>query len=168
MFRRVVYGTIIFLCIYTITIISFSIFICGKPSNGYLLRRPLGEWKSGLSLGTCLDVNALWFAQSGFNLLTDVVILGLPIPMLLELQIPLHRKVALIAVFSVGSIAVAAACIRVWLISEWSKSINAQAQYAYIMLIGGQIELNAGIVSACIPFLKPLFRVFGHRDDIKA
>jgi hypothetical protein len=157
-FHRVVHATIALLCIYTITIVSVSVFLCGKPSNGYSVQALLGE--------KCLDVTSMWYAQSGLNLLTDVVILILPMPTLIELRIPLHRKLALIAVFSVGSIAVAAACIRVWLISEWSKSFAAQAKYAYIMLIGGQIELNAGIVCACIPFLKPLWAKFeGRRRD---
>lgn len=154
-FRRAVYGTIILLCAYTLTIVSISIFMCGKPSNGYSLEYAFQAVREP-SRNICLNVNTVWFAQSGLNLLTDVIILILPMPMLLELHIPLYKKVALVAAFSVGSGAVVAACLRVWLISEWSKDLTAQARYAYIMLIGGQIELNAGIVSACIPFLKPL------------
>lgn len=163
-FRRVVYVMIILLSIYTIIIVNVSIFSCGKPSNSYSFRIFLELSKSGLPRVTCLNVNIIWFTQSGFNLLTDVVILVLPMPMLLELHVPLRRKITLIAVFSVGSIAIAASCIRVWLISEWSKSLTAQAKYGYVMIIGGQIELNAAIVSACIPLLKPLFRMFEHRQ----
>lgn len=88
-------------------------------------------------------------------------------PILLRLNIPVHKKIALIAVFNIALIAVTASCIRVWIMSEWSKSITAQGRYGYIMIIGGQIELNAGIVSACIPFLKPLFRSFEDRNNAK-
>ena len=53
--------------------------------------------------GTCLNRTPLYMATAVLNMATDVLLLILPIPMILKLQMPKIQKAGLICIFGVGS-----------------------------------------------------------------
>jgi hypothetical protein len=53
--------------------------------------------------GQCLNKAALYIATGVLNIITDIMVLILPIPMVLGLQMVMSRKIMLILLFSVGS-----------------------------------------------------------------
>lgn len=53
--------------------------------------------------GQCLNKTALYIATGILNIITDIMVLLLPIPMVLRLQMSTSRKIMLILLFSVGS-----------------------------------------------------------------
>jgi hypothetical protein len=113
---------------------------------------------SGNPVLSCLNPTTLWLAQAGINLATDVMIFVLPMPHLLALQLPLKKKAGLVAIFSVGIMAIVASCVRIWIISLWASTPINQTKFAGDMMAWGQVEVNSGIISASIPFLRPLVR----------
>ena len=54
--------------------------------------------------GHCIVTQPLWYSYAGFQLLTDFAVLGLPIPVLVKLQIPKRQKYTLIFVFLLGGL----------------------------------------------------------------
>jgi hypothetical protein len=56
-----------------------------------------------VSEGQCLNKAALYIATGVLNIITDLMVLILPIPMVLGLQMVRSRKIMLILLFSVGS-----------------------------------------------------------------
>src|SRR5690348_11141104 len=63
--------------------------------------------------GTCIDTAKFWFANAGFSIASDVIILLLPMPLLWKLEVPRAQKYALMAVFTIGIFAVVTSCLRV-------------------------------------------------------
>lgn len=63
---------------------------------------PLAKFWDPTVPGFCLDKKALWFSNSGIHILTDVIILIYPMPVLKSLQLPKKQKIALMAVFALG------------------------------------------------------------------
>jgi hypothetical protein len=53
--------------------------------------------------GQCLNKAALYIATGVLNIVTDIMVIILPIPMVLGLQMSKARKIMLILLFSVGS-----------------------------------------------------------------
>ena len=51
---------------------------------------------------TCLNVSAVCLSASLINLILDIVVLGLPMPLLWTLQMPLSKRIAVMGVFSMG------------------------------------------------------------------
>lgn len=51
---------------------------------------------------TCLNVSAVCLSASVINLILDIVVLGLPMPLLWTLQMPLSKRIAVMGVFSMG------------------------------------------------------------------
>lgn len=54
--------------------------------------------------GHCIDLMAFWFSFSSFNILTDLAVWLLPMPVLKGLQLPRKQKYSLIAVFAIGGL----------------------------------------------------------------
>lgn len=67
-----------------------------------LLCRPLAyNWDKTIR-GSCADLPAAYLAAGILNLLSDVSVLVLPIPIVLNLHLPLRSRIALMATFCVG------------------------------------------------------------------
>lgn len=54
--------------------------------------------------GTCIDVNALAYANSGASMGQDVLIVCLPIPIVVKLQMSLQKKVGVAIMFALGGL----------------------------------------------------------------
>jgi hypothetical protein len=63
------------------------------------------QWAFDKSLrprGTCINMTAFWYANATFNILSDLVLIALPVPVILKLQLPQKSKIALCGIFAVG------------------------------------------------------------------
>jgi hypothetical protein len=66
--------------------------------------RPLNFlWDKSVPGGTCLDINAWWRWASLMNIVTDVIMLVLPLPHVYKLQAPKKVKIGLGITFTTGS-----------------------------------------------------------------
>lgn len=52
--------------------------------------------------GLCIDLTSFWYANAIFNLVTDLMILALPIPSVYEMQMRRMHKLGLFILFSLG------------------------------------------------------------------
>jgi hypothetical protein len=161
-FRRFVNCAIAFVCMYTLGTTLASIFQCQNPADswstaGYLNQfLPKGQ-KIKQHKVKCFDPAQLWLFSAAVNLLTDIIIMLLPIPALLSLRVPMTKRLALIAIFSIGIMAIVASSIRLWVMTLWAGSPNAAARFGTDLLLWGQVETNSGIICASIPFLRMIF-----------
>ncbi|KAF7593994.1 hypothetical protein BBP40_010391 [Aspergillus hancockii] len=110
--------------------------------------------------GKCINLTAFWYANATFNILSDLVIIALPVPVISKLQLPLKSKFALCGIFAVGIFACIASIIRI-------TTLNIAASYQDITWnsIGSSmwtvIKSNLGIICACLPALhRPLIFTF--------
>jgi hypothetical protein len=79
---------------YNVALIFPLIFACTP------IRR---NWDVTITDGSCIDRTPLYMATAVLNMITDVLLLVLPIPMVIRLQMPRAQKAGLICIFGVGS-----------------------------------------------------------------
>lgn len=60
-------------------------------------------WDLTITEGSCINRAALYVSTAVLNMLTDILLLLLPIPMVVRLQMPRIQKFGLILIFAVGS-----------------------------------------------------------------
>ncbi|KUL84961.1 hypothetical protein ZTR_07857 [Talaromyces verruculosus] len=94
--------------------------------SGFLNCIPVARFWDPNVPGHCLAYRPLWYSNAALNILTDVVILLMPIPALMPLDLPLRQKVGCCCVFALGAVLM------------WSA-----------------IECNTGVICACLPTLRP-------------
>ena len=67
--------------------------------------KPIAKaWDPLITTGSCVNTDALYLWNGILNIVTDIAVLALPIPMLVHLQMPGKQKIGLVAMFTVGSL----------------------------------------------------------------
>jgi hypothetical protein len=61
-------------------------------------------WDKGIHGGQCINLMAFWFSNASFNIISDIAIIILPIPVLKTLNLPKKQKYGLILVFIMGGL----------------------------------------------------------------
>ena len=181
-FRLACYGVLtINLAYFTATVLACCL-IC----------RPFAfNWDLSLH-GTCGDQKSLDLFIGVFNLLMDIVTVALPMPVLWGLQMPVGRKVAISGLFALGttyglinpvpsrlgfkSVArlTANVCYSICIITVVRIKVttditaeNTAGQYALISVLTC-LEQSLGVVNACLPITKPVFKELRSKSLIGA
>lgn len=121
--------------------------------------------------GRCLDLVSLYLSSAPINIITDLAILLLPLPILTGLRMELRQKIALVATFVVGGFVTVVDIIRIVYLQDALKeelaadpngSVSASsrpANFTYhvsFSLMWSAVEVSVGIMCACVLVLKPL------------
>ncbi|KAF7586683.1 hypothetical protein BBP40_008489 [Aspergillus hancockii] len=138
--RQACYSLIEFLTVYgTWTIVS-----------AWLNCIPVAKfWDDSLG-GYCLNQKALWFSNSAIHILTDIMILIYPLPVLKDLQLPYRQKAALIVVFTLGSFVFVTSILRLQSLLVISNSTDPTYDNVGAATWSA-IECNVAIICACLP-----------------
>ncbi|KAL4944958.1 hypothetical protein BDV06DRAFT_219765 [Aspergillus oleicola] len=141
---------------WSIAIVCVSIFQCTPVAK---------TWNSTLP-GTCIDLRGMFIGNAVPNIITDIAILSLPVRVVWKLQAPLANRVSVIGLFMLGSFVVFCSIYRFTTLFEFdatntSGTIGSSCTWSVI-------ECAIGIVSACMPTLRPLVMMvsskFASRD----
>ncbi|KAE8356842.1 hypothetical protein BDV28DRAFT_163023 [Aspergillus coremiiformis] len=143
----------VFLCIgYTISI-STTISLACVPTSFFWT-----QWVDPRSGGHCrIDLYRFYLWNGMASLITDVIILCLPMPIIWGLQMPKSQRWAINGIFFLGGLVCAASIVRIWAITKVKDSIDVTWVISDAM-IWSNVEPCMGIVSACLPTLRPLLR----------
>ncbi|KAL5313085.1 hypothetical protein ACEPPN_019512 [Leptodophora sp. 'Broadleaf-Isolate-01'] len=129
-----------------ISIIMVSIFQCTPIAKAWNPTIP----------GHCINLKGSFIGNAVPNILTDVAILGLPMPHVWRLHTTLIQRCQLSAVFLLGSFVVFTSIYRFTTLFEFVPSdFTGTLAKACTWVI---VESSAGIISACLPTLAPLLR----------
>ncbi|KAK7993010.1 hypothetical protein PG988_001804 [Apiospora saccharicola] len=147
--RAAAYSGVLAVVAYSLTAIFVESLGC-RPIRGIV-----DETLSDLD-GGCDGSYPGYIAVSCLNIVMDVVILLLPIPLVIPLQIPTRQKILLVLTFATGLLVCVVAIYRV----SYIPTLEASDDYdwdAVPDMILCFLELNAGIVCASVPALRPFF-----------
>ncbi|KAJ5762104.1 uncharacterized protein N7511_005486 [Penicillium nucicola] len=137
-----------FVFLYTVIVIFVNAFECHT--------KPWRAWDPATYPRGCNSISATYFSMAGINILTDLSILIMPLPLLTKLNLHRRKKYALVAIFLTGTFASAASIVR--LSALYKYMITKDVSYDAIqILLWTQIEVNIAIISASAPSLRPLF-----------
>ncbi|KAL8829006.1 MAG: hypothetical protein Q9170_006355 [Blastenia crenularia] len=116
----------------------------------------------------CIDIIALYLSSAPINIITDLALLMLPIPMLTAMRLPRNEKLILIVTFSFGAFVAAVDVVRIAYLQSASlsrlrsgsgSSFANRGDFSWIASLSfmwSAIEVDVGIICACVPGIKPL------------
>ncbi|KAL2807800.1 hypothetical protein BJX63DRAFT_425109 [Aspergillus granulosus] len=141
---------------YTIAVTSTISLACVPTSYFWT------QWVDPLSGGYCRINLYMFYLWNGVaNLFTDVIILCLPMPIVWKLQMPKSQKWAISGIFLLGGFVCVATIVRIYTITKMKSSVDITWVIGDAM-IWSNVEPCIGIVSACLPTLRPLLRHIPH------
>lgn len=125
-----------------------AIFVCKPIAMG---------WDITITTGHCIDRVALFEATAVLGVITDVLIILIPIPMVLGLHVSRAKKTGLFAMFTIGSATVITSIVRlVLLITSLSETDQTWGGGPICLWIC--IESNLLVMCASIPTLRLFFK----------
>lgn len=110
--------------------------------------------------GTCVDLGTEYFVAGITNVLTDITILILPMPLVWQLQTSKTRRWLVIGTFMLGGCACIISIIRLVYVREFKGTDASWNNVPTAEL--STVELGIGILSACMPAYRPLYNYFFH------
>jgi hypothetical protein len=95
-FRIGTWGVLGLIMAWGVSCLFVIAFQCDPPAGIW------NHWDSAIAGGSCLDVRKLAWGHTVSNLIFDIVVVLLPVPVLLQLQMSAAKKIQVILMFSVG------------------------------------------------------------------
>lgn len=83
---------IVIISVWSLALLFIAIAPC-RPVSGF--------WKPDIK-ATCIPNLPLWYINAAGNIVTDIVIFALPIPVVWKLKMPRPERLSLIGVFCLG------------------------------------------------------------------
>lgn len=108
-------------------------------------------------VGKCINMTAQTYVCAALNIIMDVTIFLMPIPKLMKLETDWKTKVGVILTFLLGLFVTICSIVRLTFLAGWAESTNPTYDYANLAL-WSLIELNAGVICACLPGMASLLR----------
>ncbi|KAG4412358.1 hypothetical protein IFR04_014515 [Cadophora malorum] len=142
-----------FRCVtYAVMFVAVGYSLAGGFAFLYLCR-PLPKYWDFSIPGKCSNFGAAFLAGAALNVATDVALLLLPLWLLHPLKLPLRQKIGVTLILMTGSFVCGVSIYRLAIIPPGLD--NMDATWHYIPnIIWCIIEMNTGIICACLPNLK--------------
>ncbi|KAF4972287.1 hypothetical protein FSARC_1123 [Fusarium sarcochroum] len=147
-FKMATWSAIVIICGYTIGIFFAGIFACAPIAM---------SWDVTITEGTCINRPGLYIATAAVNIISDVILFILPLPMVFKLQMPFKQKIGLMCIFTIGSLTVVTSIVRVVLLPAMldSSDVSWAVAYPSVWII---VEANLIITCATMPTLRKFFK----------
>jgi fucose permease len=169
LFRRLSYLTLIVVNVAGGALTFLNTFQCRPPRAAFAYPVPDNS--------PCTDIVTLYLSSAPVNIITDLAILLLPMPLLTGMRLPKKQKRILVATFSAGAFVAVVDVVRLAYLQDAAFarlaaqsgddggrnraqrgddfSWNAASSFMW-----SAVEVNLGLICACVPSLKPLFLRF--------
>lgn len=114
-------------------------------------------WNTSIADSHCINIDLALHLFSGINVVTDAIILILPMPLVWRMRTTFKRKMQISGVFLLGSVVTIVSIIRAYYAGKAVLGFNSDATYVSSYLyIWATAETGTGILAACLPVLRPV------------
>ncbi|MCJ1350343.1 MAG: hypothetical protein MMC33_000324 [Icmadophila ericetorum] len=124
--------------------------------SGLTICRPFEYFYNKSIEGSCGNQTTLVLASCIINLLVDVIIICLPMPLLWGLQMGRHKKIGLCVIFGLGTIICVITILRI--VSTLNFTIEDFSYTLPWLAIWTDLEPILGMTNACLPVMRPALK----------
>ncbi|KAJ5889048.1 hypothetical protein N7495_009089 [Penicillium taxi] len=136
---------------WVIAIVCVSVFQC----------RPISKaWNNDLP-GTCINLKDSFIGNAVPNIVTDILILALPVQIVWGLYATVLHRLSVISIFLLGSFVVFTSAYRFSTLFQFQTTdMTWTLSKACTWCL---VECSSGIISACLPTLRPLVSMISNK-----
>ncbi|TDZ39707.1 Satratoxin biosynthesis SC1 cluster protein 4 [Colletotrichum trifolii] len=140
------WGTVVFNFVNTVVFVIVGIFQC-TPISYYWTR-----W-DGEHQGTCININAVPWANAIISIVLDLWMLYLPLSRIRTLNLHWWKKLAVAMMFCVGTFVTIISILRLRSLVMFAKSLNPTWDQ-FDMAFWTTLEVPTGIICCCLPAIR--------------
>jgi fucose permease len=142
--------------------------------NAFQCRPPRAAYDLSIKSQSCMSILTIYLASVPINVGTDLAILILPLPILTGMRLPRRQKMILVFLFALGVFVIIVGVVRIYYLQLVANSSDTQggvnitsslgfSYNASLAFLWSAVEVNVGIICACIPIVKPLIKLLWPR-----
>ncbi|CRG90255.1 hypothetical protein PISL3812_07298 [Talaromyces islandicus] len=140
---------------WTICFFFLLLFLCGRNFAAY--------WTNGTTEAEyCLPTGKVHMAYAISDVVSDILIILMPVGETWKLHLPVRRKFAVMGVFGLGAITIAMSIVRMVIYQRaLSVQFDPDADEEYLTTLTtyfSMLEAGLGVMAACLPVQYGLFR----------
>ncbi|KZL72104.1 fucose permease, partial [Colletotrichum incanum] len=139
--------------------------------NIFQCRPVQAAWEIWRDTSQCIPLLTEFICSAPINIVTDLAILALPIPVLTGMRLPPRQKIILVLTFTIGIFVTIVDVVRIYYLQQAVTSVptgvstdpnshfGGTPDFAWnssLSFMWSAVEVNVGMACACIPTLKPL------------
>ncbi|KAH7021377.1 uncharacterized protein B0I36DRAFT_275940 [Microdochium trichocladiopsis] len=152
-FRRVIWFTIVGVGLFGLSFVLAALFQCWPFSYNWT------RWNDRDNQGHCVNYSAIAWANAAVSIALDFWMLYLPMSQVRSLNLDLKRKIAIGAMFVVGTFVTVVSIIRLASLLQFSSSENVTYDYTGIST-WSTVEISTGVICACMPSMRLILARF--------
>ncbi|KAL8645054.1 MAG: hypothetical protein Q9210_006924 [Variospora velana] len=148
-FRITVYITLALTMSYVVAL-SLTILLQCSPVPAF--------WNPSIPDSKCVKGTKLYLANAILNVVFDFMVLLVPVPMLLKLQVPTRQKFVIGALFSLGSITCVISAVRIYFsesiipfVADLTWHLPTPTSFVFV-------ECHLSVICGCLMVLRPFLR----------
>lgn len=161
--RYASWATLVVVNVAGIVLTFMNVFQCDPTS---------AAWNSDLNgSARCIPLLTEFICAAPVNIVTDLAILAMPIPVLTGMRLPSRQKTILVFTFTLGIFVTIVDVVRIYYLQRAILEVptgsstdplsrfGGQSNFAWnasLSLMWSAVEVNVGMACACVPTLKPL------------
>ncbi|KAI1634381.1 hypothetical protein F4809DRAFT_665628 [Biscogniauxia mediterranea] len=141
-----------------VRIFLVALLVCYLPIQGIKMAICIpirAFWDTSIQNAHCLDQRKVFIADLCLAIITDLVILIVPIPLTWSLNMSLRKKVKIIALLGAGGAATAVTILRMVKVIQFLESTDVTYDFTLLDL-ATTIEITIGLICACLPSINIL------------
>ncbi|KAH7275904.1 hypothetical protein B0J15DRAFT_507405 [Fusarium solani] len=119
------------------------------------------QWNILIEHGKCMEQKPVYLGGSLPNVIIDFVLVGMPLPSVFRLNIPLGRRLILAGMFTLGFFICIVSIIRLTIVMSIRTDDRNVTYNLRDFMLWSTVEINIGLVCACLPSMRPLLQVIG-------
>ncbi|KAL4916728.1 hypothetical protein BDW62DRAFT_218554 [Aspergillus aurantiobrunneus] len=112
------------------------------------------QW-DGEHSGRCSSHNDLLLAHAIINIVLDVVVIALPMPILFKLQMSLEKRIGMCLMFAVGIVVTVISVFRLVEAVGFNSTTNPTKDFVPVG-VWSLLEIDVGIMCSCMPGIRAL------------
>jgi hypothetical protein len=119
-------------------------------------------WDITITGAKCIQVRSIYLGGSVPNVILDILIVFLPMPYVWRLHAPMGQRLVLAGMFVLGTFIAVVSLVRLVIFLQIPIATSGDATYNFReIIVWSIVEVNVGLVCACLPSLKPAFALIG-------
>ncbi|KND89528.1 hypothetical protein TOPH_05903 [Tolypocladium ophioglossoides CBS 100239] len=139
------------ICCYALMGLILAYMVATTASSIWQCSPIEGAWDKSIH-PECISLTKNWYANAGFSIVTDVLILCLPMQPIWTSKLPINQKRALMLVFALGGFVTVTSIMRCTTLNF--STTSPDSTYDITSTLWTMIEENVAIICACLPMCR--------------
>ncbi|KAH9869189.1 hypothetical protein IAQ61_006394 [Plenodomus lingam] len=151
---RVIIWVVAGMCIAWFIGIFFSVIFSCLPVHA--------AWDVTITNAKCIPIRSIYLGGSIPNVILDLVVVLMPLPYVWRLQAPLAQRLILAGMFILGTFIAVVSLVRLIIFLSIPIATSGDVTFNFReIIVWSIVEINVGLICACMPSLKPAFAAIG-------